>query len=950
MQRIRTFSFITSAAAVASCCLLLAAGCGGSGGSSTNPGGNELTSNPVPTLTALSVDNALVGSPDLTLSLDGKGFVAGARLRFGSDELTPTAVADAQLTATVPATLLKTAAVVSVTVTNPTPGGGTSNALNFTVKNPVPTLTALSQDAIDAWQDSDLALSVTGTNFVSGATVNFGTQKLSPGSGGSKSDRMDVTVPAAAMASGAEVSVTVTNPEPGGGTSNALTFRINNPQPKLAAISPTSAVATSGDFVLAVSGSGFVPTTTLEFGAGGPSLAPAAGLGKGQMSVTIPDAAYATGGVIQVTAVNPSPGGGRSNPIDFTINNPVPAIASSAPLTIGNTGSDVTVSLLGSGFVSTSAVTVGTDTQESVASSWVSKGQLNITVPAATIAAAAKTGSLAVNISNPEPSGGASNPYTLMVLDRANLAWMTIANGNSVLPGTTTPFASFSGVSINTAGMAVFRGTSILTTSEGSTGETSSTSGIYTADLANGGAPTKLVDITTFVPQPTNTLYNNAGPKFGSFLSTPNIDASSSFVGFNATHPAVVYLPAGGRGGDKGLYGNPGGTLTTGVAAIISALEADGSTTDYSYFQVPDLPGVAFGGFPNAPAAVGGNTLVFKGDYLDGTVVGTGIYYRNIGGTSVVGLIASTHTTLMPDNTVRFAYIGAPSAVGTSTVFVGYNKKTAPTAGGIYLATQLTSAPALTPLVTIGTPVPGQAETDTFTQFGDALSFDGRNVAFWGAWGTETTAKHLTCTDNADPSLTAYCLTVFPTGQDVQVPVHQGLFVYDTSQGKLTPIATTSAGFADFAYYTFFGIPPEVMPEDVGPGSGNGSGGGEDETEGEVPLETPAFVLAPNIAIVAGSTQGTYQVVFKGNTGGVDGLYMTSGPTTAAIQMVLDTTMLGQTIDPGAAETSMIRKLDLDRVGMNGTRLSIGSTMITTNADGTTSTMSGLYAATLPTQ
>lgn len=944
MQRIRTFSFIIAAAAALSCCLFTA-GCGGSGSSTTTPDTKEPISNPVPTLTALSVDSALIGSPDLTLSLDGKGFVSGARLRFGSDELTPTTVADAQLTATVPATLLKTAAVVAVTVTNPTPGGGTSNALNFTVKNPVPTVTALSQDAIDAWPETDLALSVTGTNFVSGATVNFGTEKLNSGNGGNQSGRMDVTVPAASLASGAEVSVTVTNPEPGGGTSNALTFRINNPQPQLTAISPASAVASSGDFVLAVSGTGFVPTTVLEFGTGGPSLAPGAGMARGQMSVTIPDAAYANGGVIQVTAVNPGPGGGRSNSIDFTINNPVPAIASSAPLTVSNTGSDVVVSLLGSGFVSSSAVTIGTDTPESVSSSLVSKGQLNITLPAATIATAAKTGSLSINVSNPAPSGGASNPYTLTVLDKAALAWMPIVNNTSVLPGTTTPFASFSGVSINAAGMAAFRGTSILTTS--GSGETSSTSGIYTVDLANAGATTKLVDITTFVPQPTNTLYNNAGPKFGTFPSTPYIDASSSFVGFTATHPAIVYLPAGGRGGDKGLYGNPGGTLVTGVAAITSALEADGSTTDYSYFQVPDMPaGTAFGAFPIAPAAVGGNTLVFKGDYLDGTIAGTGIYYRTIGGTSAVGLIASTHSTLMPDNTVRFAYIGAPTAVGTSTVFVGYNRRTAPTAGGIYLASQISNAPALTPLVTIGTPVPGQAETDLFTQFGDNVSFDGRNVAFWGAWGTETTTKHLTCTDNADPSLSAYCLTVFPNGYDAEVPLHQGLFVYDTTQKTLTAIAATGGGFADFAYYMFAGIPPEV-PEGT-TGGGNGGGGGE--TEVTVPLESPAFVLGPNVAIVSGNAQGTYQLVFKANTGGVDGLYMVSGPTLSAIQMVLDTTMPGLTVDPGVADTSIIRKIDLERFGMNGTRLGIGSTMTTTNADGTTSMTSGLYAATLPTQ
>jgi hypothetical protein len=38
------------------------------------------------------------------------------------------------LTASVPASLIATAGTATVTVVNPTPGGGTSNGLTFTIK------------------------------------------------------------------------------------------------------------------------------------------------------------------------------------------------------------------------------------------------------------------------------------------------------------------------------------------------------------------------------------------------------------------------------------------------------------------------------------------------------------------------------------------------------------------------------------------------------------------------------------------------------------------------------------------------------------------------------------------------------------------------------------------------------------------------------------------------
>ncbi|MGA8044090.1 MAG: hypothetical protein WCA37_14935, partial [Terracidiphilus sp.] len=755
----------------------------------------------------------------------------------------------------------------------------------------------------------------------------FGPNKLTPGA--ADSGKLSVTVPANAFGAAAEIPVTVTNPGPGGGPSNAMTFRLNNPAPVLTALSQQEATAGSPAFELLLIGSKFVSQTTVDFG--GTVLTPSL-VTKGEMTISIPETAFADGAVIQVKAVSPGPGGGSSSTIDFTINNPAPAITSVSPGSVTNTGSDVTISLIGSNFVKSGTVQTGTD---AVTSSLNSKTELQVTVPKALVAAAVALGKISFSVSNPSPAGGTSNVVDVIVHDKAALAWQTLANGSSTLPGTTTAYSVFGSPSINASGLAVFRGQSVLTISKGS-GESSSTTGIYTADLATGGKLAKVVDIATIVPEPNTLTYGSTTAKFGGFPAFPNIDQTSTFVGFNATHPPVISLTSSGKAGSAGIYSNPAGALDTGVGIFV----AD-STTTYPYFEIPDLPGTAFGAFPNSPAVVNGNTLVFKGDFLNGTAVAMGVYYRDVvanTGTSPVSLIASTYSTKVPGKTMKFGYLAAPSAIGSTVVFVGYDKKDAPTAGGIYSA-PISAAPALTPLVTIGAAVPGEAATDTFTRFSDALSFDGRFVGFWGAWGAETTAVHVTC-PTEDAAVKAYCMTVFPTGYDAQVPVHQGMFVYDTANSTLNVVAKTGSEFSDFAYWPFVG----TLPEEGAPTTTGGTTGGE---EAEVPLEPPAFVLSPAIVVV-GQSGADYKAAFKARTGSVDGIYMRSGPGDAIpIVTALDSTMTGAAVDSASSASAIIQKFDLERAGMQGNWLAIG---VNVQDGGKQSTSTGLYAADLSAQ
>src|SRR5207253_10721694 len=79
------------------------------------------------------------------------------------------------------------------------------------------------------------------------------------------STQLQAQVTAADIATAGTSPVTVFSPTPGGGTSGASTFTINNPAPTLSSISPTSAVAGSGAFTLTATGTNFNSSSVVRW-------------------------------------------------------------------------------------------------------------------------------------------------------------------------------------------------------------------------------------------------------------------------------------------------------------------------------------------------------------------------------------------------------------------------------------------------------------------------------------------------------------------------------------------------------------------------------------------------------------------------------------------------------------------------------------------------------------
>ena len=103
-------------------------------GNGTGTGPLTLTiGNPVPTTSSINPSSCLAGSPQFTLTVNGTNFVATSSVRWNGTTLATTFISSTQLTATVTAALIATSGTASITVVNPTPGGGTSNAQTFTI-------------------------------------------------------------------------------------------------------------------------------------------------------------------------------------------------------------------------------------------------------------------------------------------------------------------------------------------------------------------------------------------------------------------------------------------------------------------------------------------------------------------------------------------------------------------------------------------------------------------------------------------------------------------------------------------------------------------------------------------------------------------------------------------------------------------------------------------------
>jgi len=363
--------------------------------------------NPLPIISSLSPPSIVAGGPEFALTVTGTNFVNGATVQAGGAPPLPATFNDStSVTATIPATDIVHVGPILISVINPPPGGGTSNALQLQVVAALPPAIAMISPATAVAGAGPVTLSVTGSNFAVSAVVQVNNTPVSTVFNSESS--LTATVPASAIAAAGPISITVLSPSLGGMTSNSIALQVTDPAPTVSSLTPGSVTAGGPTLSLAVTGTNFVGDSIVQ--ANGASV-PTVFVSPTSLTATIPASSLASGGILSIAVFNPSPGGGTSGTLPLTVLNPAPAVTSLSPAAVLAGSSSFSLTILGTSFLNGATVQVNT-TQLSPLS--VSPGTVNVMVPASLLAAAA---SLAVSVSNPGPGGGASGALMLAVTD-----------------------------------------------------------------------------------------------------------------------------------------------------------------------------------------------------------------------------------------------------------------------------------------------------------------------------------------------------------------------------------------------------------------------------------------------------------------------------------------------------------------------------------------------------
>ena len=194
-------------------------------GGSSNPVDLRID-NPVPALSVLDPAEAMAGTLGLMATIYGTGFFDGETTYF-IDGLPRTFNQIGAMKLEVPLTPadLDVGKYLAISAHNPPPGGGDSNALTFTVLNPIPVLSSLSPSSVTAGSP-DFTLVLAGNNFVKTAAAYFNNSPI-PATY-IDSTRIDLAIPAAAIGTAGSYPVRIESPAPGGGASETLNLTVTN--------------------------------------------------------------------------------------------------------------------------------------------------------------------------------------------------------------------------------------------------------------------------------------------------------------------------------------------------------------------------------------------------------------------------------------------------------------------------------------------------------------------------------------------------------------------------------------------------------------------------------------------------------------------------------------------------------------------------------------------------
>lgn len=474
------------------------------GGGSAGAGVLAVTTSK-PTLTSITPAKGPVSQRPFTAQLVGSGFVGNSVVTASGTLLASVLDSATLLTVTIPETLMSKAGVLRFSVTNPEPGGGTSNVVEFPVEAGVPRLDSIDPPGARADQ-AGAVVTLNGSNFGEGATVMLGDDEAPAAFVSATQLRVTLTTP---MTLG-RFPVKVKIPPPGGGISNAIDFTVTSLVPAIVEIRPASSV--SGQ-TITIAGTNFGRGSRVLIGG---VAAVTATVSDTQLTAVVPFEIPA--GVAAVVVANPAPGGGNSNEAAIQLSAAIAAITALDPASVKLDQVNPTITVTGRGFANRAVVQVD---GVAVTTTFVNETTLKFVLPAI-----AKAGVVNITVLNPPPGGGVSAPFALTVQNPTPVL-------RSIAPTTATAGTTLTlivtGAGFVKESTIAFAGATVQTTFVDST--------TLTATIVPTGTGTQSVNVTNPAPGggTSNSLPFEVTVALNPIPSIANVSPSIVGAGSQAT-------------------------------------------------------------------------------------------------------------------------------------------------------------------------------------------------------------------------------------------------------------------------------------------------------------------------------------------------------------------------------------------------------------------------------
>ena len=238
-----------------------------------SPGGGSSSAssiavnNPAPTLTGLSPVTVAAGATTpTTVTVTGTNFLSATTVLVGSSSRAATVVSSTQLTFPLTVADEATAGKLSISVVNPSPGGGTTNVGTITVAAPTPTpvLTSVSPNSLIVGAGGSY-ITVSGTNLTAASVVLWNGSPLVTSSIYYIGNvyYLSAAVPASLLTVSGTATITTSTPTALQPLSNALSLPITNPPPPtVTSISPAAGPINTGQ-TITLYGTGFTTASTV---------------------------------------------------------------------------------------------------------------------------------------------------------------------------------------------------------------------------------------------------------------------------------------------------------------------------------------------------------------------------------------------------------------------------------------------------------------------------------------------------------------------------------------------------------------------------------------------------------------------------------------------------------------------------------------------------------------